>query len=50
VRVLRAHSGAYIHSLALTYLNLAGNADSRNFLLAMEPILFPTGDYGPLAK
>jgi hypothetical protein len=48
VRVLRGSTGAFVHSLGLTYLDLDANAKSRGFLLAMEPFLFPTGDYGDL--
>jgi hypothetical protein len=48
VRVLRGSFGAFVHSLGLTYLDIDANAKSRGFLLAMEPFLFPTGDYGDL--
>lgn len=48
VRVLRGVTGAFVHSLGLTYLDIDANAKSRGFLLAMEPFLFPTGDYGDL--
>ena len=48
VRVLRGYSGAFVHSLGLTYLDLDDDVKSREFLLAMEPFLFPTGDYGIL--
>jgi hypothetical protein len=48
VRVLRGYTGAFVHSLGLTYLDLDEDVKSREFLLAMEPFLFPTGDYGPL--
>jgi hypothetical protein len=48
VRALRGYSGAFVHSIGLMYLDLDANAKSRGFLLAMEPFLYPTGDYGPL--
>jgi hypothetical protein len=35
-----------IHSVGLKYVGLANDANSREFLLAMEPYLFPDYDYG----
>jgi hypothetical protein len=49
VRTLSAYKGRYIHGIGLVYLDVADSADSRNFLIAMDPILFPNSDYGPLA-
>jgi hypothetical protein len=49
VRALRGYVGDFIHALGLGYLDLATKT-SRNFLLAMEPYLFPTGDFGPPKK
>lgn len=48
VRVLHGYSGGFVHSVGLTYLDLDDDVKSREFLLAVEPFLFPTGDYGPL--
>lgn len=48
VRALRGYSDKLIRSIGLTYLDLAANAPSRQFLLAMEPFLFPTGNFGKL--
>jgi hypothetical protein len=49
VRGITGSNGAYIHRLGLTYAALDANAKSREYLLAMEPYLFPDGDYGPLS-
>jgi len=38
-------SSGYIHSIGLLYLKLADNVTSRDYLLAMEPYLFPTQNY-----
>ncbi|MGH6853186.1 MAG: hypothetical protein ACREDJ_08350, partial [Methylocella sp.] len=46
VRGIIGSSGAYVHRLGLAYAALASNANSREYLLAMEPSLFPEGDYG----
>ena len=48
VRTLSAYKGRYIHGIGLVYLDVADSADLRNFLIAMDPILFPNSDYGPL--
>jgi hypothetical protein len=39
-------TGAYVHGLGLSYVGLATGAKSREYLLAMEPYLFPEYDYG----
>jgi hypothetical protein len=46
VRGIDGSNGAYVHRLGLAYAALDGNAKSREFLLAMEPFLFPDADYG----
>ena len=46
VRGIVGSNGAYIHRIGLAYAALDSNAKSREFLLAMEPFLFPDGDYG----
>lgn len=46
VRGIMGSSGAYIHRLGVSYAALATNAKSREYLLAMEPFLFPERDYG----
>ena len=48
VLVLRGDYGSFIHAIGLTYLDLDANTKSRGLLLALEPFLYPTGDYGPL--
>ena len=45
VRSLFGTYGYYINSLGLSHLGLADSAKSREYLLAMEPNLFPTGKY-----
>lgn len=45
VRGLYGFTGQYIHSLGFNYLRLA-DVKHREFLLAMEPYLFPKRDYG----
>jgi hypothetical protein len=46
VRVLRGYSGAYVHCLWLSYLKFA-SPRFHEYLLTMEPFLFPFGNYGP---
>jgi MAC/Perforin domain len=46
VRGIDGANGAYVHRIGLAYAALDGNAKSREFLLAMEPFLFPDADYG----
>ena len=46
VRGIVGSNGAYIHRLGLSYAALDADAKSREYLLAMEPYLFPDGDYG----
>jgi hypothetical protein len=48
VRALYGNYGSFVHAIGLTYLDLDANTKSRGFLLALEPFLYPTGDYGPL--
>lgn len=48
VRALYGYCGSFIHAIGLTYLDLDANTKSRSFLLALEPFLYPTGDYGRL--
>ena len=48
-RALRGYFGRFVHAIGLTYLDLDENTKSRGFLLALEPFLFPTGDYGPIS-
>jgi hypothetical protein len=38
----------YLHSLGFLHLKLADNVIGRDYLLAMEPYLFPTQNYGYL--
>jgi hypothetical protein len=45
---VRGVYGSYsklVHSMGLIYLALSADVDSREFLLAMEPYLFPDRDY-----
>jgi hypothetical protein len=46
VRGIDGSNGAYVHRIGFAYAALDGNAKSREFLLAMEPFLFPDGNYG----
>jgi hypothetical protein len=46
VRGIDGSNGAYVHRIGFAYAALDGNAKSREFLLAMEPFLFPDGVYG----
>ena len=46
VRGICGRTGSLIHSLGLSYLGPAADAKSREYLLAMEPYLFPEYDYG----
>lgn len=46
VRGIFGRTGALVHALGLSYLGLADDAKSREYLLAMEPYLFPDSDYG----
>jgi hypothetical protein len=46
VRGIDGANGAYVHRIGLAYAALDGNAKSREFLLAMEPFLFPDANYG----
>jgi hypothetical protein len=48
VRALRGYKGEFIHAVGVAYLDLA-KTDHQNYLQAMEPILFPTGDFGPIS-
>ena len=47
VRALRGYIGDFIHAIGLGYLDIQP-IPSRNYLIAMEPDLFPTGNFGPL--
>jgi hypothetical protein len=38
VRGIDGANGAYVHRIGLAYAQLDGNAKSREFLLAMEPL------------
>jgi hypothetical protein len=46
VRGIFGHTGAFVHGLGLSYVALADDAKSREYLLAMEPYLFPDYEYG----
>ena len=46
MRGIFGRTGALVHALGLSYLALATDAKSREYLLAMEPYLFPDYDYG----
>lgn len=46
VRGLFGSAENLVHSVGLNYLGLANDANSRDYLLAMEPYLFPDYDYG----
>jgi hypothetical protein len=46
VRGIFGRTGTLVHALGLSYLGLADDAKSREYLLAMEPYLFPDSDYG----
>jgi hypothetical protein len=46
VRGMFGRTGAFVHGLGLSYVGLATGAKSREYLLAMEPYLFPEYDYG----
>jgi hypothetical protein len=49
---VRAVVGSFdnvVHELRLRYLQLSDQADTRDYLLAIEPYLFPTGDYGEIS-
>ena len=46
VRGITGSNGAYIHRIGLKYAALDANAKSREYLLAMEPFLFPDKNYG----
>jgi hypothetical protein len=43
-------TGGYLHSLGFVYLKLATNVPGRDYLLAMEPYLFPNQNYGAVTK
>jgi hypothetical protein len=50
ITVLRArgicgYGSDYVRSIGLTYLRLSDNIESRDYMLAMEPYLFPDQDY-----
>jgi hypothetical protein len=47
VRALRGFIGDFIHAIGLGYLDIKP-IPSRNYLIAMEPDLFPTGNFGAL--
>ena len=47
VRALRGYIGDFIHAIGLGYLDIQP-IPSRNYLIAMEPDLFPTGNFGAL--
>ncbi|MBP7002086.1 jacalin-like lectin [Amaricoccus sp.] len=40
------YKSALVHAIGLSYLELANNIDSPDFLEKMEPILFPRRDFG----
>ena len=42
------YGGRWLHCLGLHYLELDAYAKSRDFLLAVEPKLFPDGDFGEI--
>jgi hypothetical protein len=50
VRGITGSNGAYIHRIGLKYAALDANAKSREFLLAMEPFLFPDKNYGIISE
>jgi hypothetical protein len=50
VRGIDGSNGAYVHRIGLAYAALDGNARSREFLLAMEPFLFPDSNYGIVSQ
>lgn len=43
-------TGGYIHSLGFVYLKLDNTVSGRDYLLAMEPYLFPNLNYGVVTK
>jgi hypothetical protein len=43
-------TGGYIHSLGFMYLKLDNTVSGRDYLLAMEPYLFPNLNYGVVTK
>ena len=49
IRAIIGSNGAFIHRIGLEYAPLDGDAISREFLLAIEPYLFPKKDYGVLS-
>lgn len=46
-RALLGYTGDFVHALGLEYLDIA-ESGNRPYLIAMEPFLYPTGDFGPL--
>jgi Jacalin-like lectin domain len=50
VRGLYGYTGHYLHSIGLMYLKLADNVASRDYMLAMEPYLFPSQNYGVVTQ
>ncbi len=43
-------TGGYVHSLGFVYLKLDNTVTGRDYLLAMEPYLFPNQNYGVVTK
>jgi hypothetical protein len=43
-------TGGYVHSLGFVYLKLDNTVTGRDYLLAMEPYLFPHQNYGAVTK
>jgi Jacalin-like lectin domain len=43
-------TGQYVHSLGFVYLKLDNTVPGRDYLLAMEPYLFPNQNYGVVTK
>ena len=49
VRGFFGFTGRWMHCIGLSYLSLAANTKSREYMLAMEPYLFPDGNYGSVS-
>jgi MAC/Perforin domain len=43
-------TGEFVHSIGFLYLKLADNVIGRDYLLAMEPYLFPNQNYGIISR
>lgn len=43
-------TGGYLHSIGFLHLKLADNVMGRDYMLAMEPYLFPAQNYGVVMK